>query len=158
MSTRTAFLLPLLLAACHAGTPTDRQPQSPAGSDALAQVGRWKLQSATDAQGRPIAAAVPRGKGVHALVFAEGRLAIEGGCNHIGGSYRFDASGRLVVSDMQSTLRACVDEQLMAADSAVSALMEGSAAWSIAESYPEQLSLDHSGGGRSSWVAVRPAQ
>ena len=50
-----------------------------------------------------------------------------------------------------------MDQELMAADSAVSALLRGSGAWRIAESYPEQLSLQHTDGRRSHWVAVRPA-
>ena len=153
-----ALLLPLLLAACTAGVPANSQPGAPAGTDALAQVGRWKLQGAADQQGRPIAAVLPGGRAVHVLVFADGRLAIEGGCNHIGGRYRVDGRGRLVVSQMQSTLMACMDQDLMKADSAVSALLEGSSDWSIAESYPEQLSLRHADGRRSHWLAVRPAQ
>ena len=52
---------------------------------------------------------------------------------------------------------ACMDQELMAADGAVSALLHGSSEWSIAESYPEQLSFQHTGGRRSHWVAVRPA-
>ena len=154
---RLALLLPLLIAACTAGVPVDTQPVAPAGTDALAQVGRWKLQSAVDAQGRPMAAVLPHGEGVHALVFADGRLAIEGGCNHIGARYRIDRVGRLVVSEFQSTLMACMDADLMTADSAISALLQGTSEWSIAESYPEQLSFQHTGGRRSHWVAVRPA-
>jgi len=153
-----ALLSPLLMAACTAGMPTDTQPGAPAGTDALAQVGRWKLQGAVDGQGQPIAAVLSGGKAVHVLAFADGRLAIEGGCNHIGGPYRIDARGRLVVAEIQSTLMACSDAALMKADSAVSALLEGSSDWSIAESYPEQLSLRHADGRRSHWVAVRPAQ
>lgn len=154
---RAAFLLPLLLAACTAGVPTGTQPGAPAGTDALAQVGRWKLQSAADAQGRPIAAVLPQGRAVHSLVFAGGQLAIEGGCNHIGARYRIDGTGRLVVPEIESTVMACMDQELMAADSAVSALLHGTSEWSIAESYPEQLSLQHTDGRRSHWVAVRPA-
>ena len=150
-----ALFLPLLLAACTAGVPTDTQPAAPA-ADALAQVGRWKLQGAVDRQGRPIAV-LPGGKAVHALVFANGELAIEGGCNHMGGRYRLDGSGRLVVSEIHSTLMACMDEELMTADSAVSALLQGPSEWTIAESYPEQLSLQHTDGRRSHCVAVRPA-
>ena len=152
---RTALLLPLLLAACTAGVSTGTQ--SPAGGDALAQVGRWKLQSAEDSQGRPIAAALPQGRPVHSLVFVDGQLAIEGGCNHIGARYRIDRSGRLVVPEVESTVRACLDQDLMAADRAVSALLHGTSEWSIAESYPEQLSLQQTDGRRSHWVAVRPA-
>lgn len=158
MTSCLALLLPLLMAACTAGVPADAQPGVSAGPDALAQVGRWKLQGAADAQDRPIADVLPGGKAVHALVFADGRLAIEGGCNHIGGRYRVDGRGRLVVSEIQSTLMACMDEDLMRADSAVSALLEGSSDWSIAESYPEQLLLRHADGRRSHWLAVRPAQ
>ena len=154
---RAALLLPLLMAACTAGSPTDTQPGAPATADALAQVGRWKLQGAADGQGRPIAAVLPHGKAVHALVFADGQLAIEGGCNHIGARYRIDGTGRLVVPEIESTLMACMDQDLMAADSAVSAMLHGSSAWSIAESYPEQLSLQHSDGRRSQWVADRPS-
>ena len=154
---RAALLLPLLMAGCTAGVPTDTQPAAQAGTDALAQVGRWELQGAADAQGRPMAALLPQGRTVHSLVFADGQLAIEGGCNHIGARYRIDGSGRLVVPEIESTVMACMDEDLMAADSAVSALMRGSSEWSIAESYPEQLSLQHSDGRRSHWVADRPS-
>jgi len=91
-------------------------------------------------------------------VFADGRLAIEGGCNHIGGRYHVDGRGRLVVSEMQSTLMACMDQDLMQADSAVSALLQGSSDWTIAESYPEQLALRHADGRRSHWLADRPAR
>lgn len=153
-----ALLLPLSMAACTAPAPTDTSPGPPAGTDALAQVGRWKLQGAVDGQGRPIADVLPGGRAVHTLAFADGRLGIEGGCNHIGGRYRIDARGRLVVSEMQSTLMACEDEALMRADGAVSALLEGSADWTIAESWPEQLTLRHDDGRRSQWAADRPAR
>lgn len=152
-----ALLLPFL-AACTAPVPSGEQPMPPAGTDALAQVGRWTLQGGVDGQGQPIADVLPGGKAVHALVFADGRLSVEGGCNHIGGRYRIDGRGRLVVSEMQSTLMACEDAALMRADAAVSALLEGSADWTIAESWPEQLTLRHDDGRRSHWVADRPAQ
>ena len=157
MKIRAAFLLPLLIAACTSGAPTDTQPHTSPGADALAQVGRWNLQGATDVQGRPIASVLPNGKAVHVAVFADGRLAIEGGCNHMGGHYAIDGRGRLVVPAIQSTAMACADDALMAADSAVAGLLQGSSEWRIAESYPEQLFLDHADGRRSHWVAVRPA-
>ena len=158
MTLRLALVLPVLLAACTAPAPADTRPATPAGTDALAQVGRWNLQGAVDAQGQSIADVLPGGKAVHVLVFANGRLAIEGGCNHIGGRYRVDGDGKLVVSEMQSTLMACEDAALMRADGAVAALLEGSAEWIIAESWPEQLSLRHDDGRRSHWVADRPAR
>lgn len=145
----------LLLAAC---TASFVPPAAPAGNDGLSGVGRWRLQSASDAQGRPIAAVLPHGRAVHALVFADGAVGIEGGCNHIGGRYRIDADGRLVVAEIQSTLMACADQALMAADAAVSALLQGSSQWRIAESYPEQLFMDHADGRRSHWLADRGAR
>ena len=155
MIIRAALLLSLLLAVCTSCAPTVTQPDAPAAPDALAQVGRWNLQGATNAAGQPIAAVLPDGKPVHAVVFNDGALAIEGGCNHMGGRYDIDGQGRLVVPEIQSTLMACANEALMAADSAVAGLLRGTSEWRIAESYPEQLFLEHADGRRSHWVAER---
>lgn len=152
-----AVLLPVL-AACTAPAPADTPPETPAGADALAQVGRWKLQGAVDGQGQPIAEVLPGGRAVHALVFADGRMGIEGGCNHMGGRYRVGARGRLVVPEIESTLMACEDQALMTADGAVATLLRGNSEWSIAESWPEQLNLRHADGRRSHWVADRSAR
>lgn len=141
----------LLLAGCT----TAPVPPPPGGTDALAQVGRWQLQGATDADGDRIDAAFPHGTAVHALVFDDGRVGLEGGCNHIGGDYRIDARGRLVIGPLQSTLMACEDTARMDADAAVSGLVQGTSEWRIAESWPEQLFLDHADGRRSQWVADR---
>jgi heat shock protein HslJ len=147
--------LALLLAACTAGTVPD---PAPPGQDPLAMVGRWKLQGANDAAGRPIAAALPGGRAVHALAFDGAALSVEGGCNRIGGRYRIDAQGALVVPEMHSTLMACADRALMDADAAVIGLLQGRSRWRIAESHPEQLHMDHAGGQRSRWVADRTAR
>lgn len=143
----------VLLAGCTMATAPLPPPDN--GTDALAQVGRWTLQDATDARGNRIDAAFPGGTAVHALVFDQGKVALAGGCNHIGGDYRFDAQGRLVVDTLQSTLMACADSRRMEADATVSGLVEGRAEWRIAESWPEQLFLDHVDGRRSTWVADR---
>ena len=155
MIIRAALLLSLLLAVCTSCAPTVTQPDAPAAPDALAQVDRWNLQAATNAAGQPIAAVRPDGEPVHAVVFNDGALAIEGGCNHMGGRYDIDGQGRLVVPEIQSTLMACANEALMAADSAVAGLLRGTSEWRIAESYPEQLFLEHADGRRSHWVAER---
>ena len=147
----------LLLAACAGGMGPD-PGSAGAGPNPLTQVGRWSLQGARDASGQQIAAVLPGGRAVHALVFEGDRIAVEGGCNHIGGRYRIERDGRLRVLEMQSTLMACQDQALMAADTAVSGLLEGVAQWRIAESYPEQLTLDHADGRSSHWVAQRPAR
>jgi heat shock protein HslJ len=146
-----------LLAAGTACTPAVTQPDGPAANDALAQVGHWKLQGANDAQGQPMPAVLPNGTARHSITFDKGALAIRGGCNQMGGRYTIDGKGRLVVSEIQSTLMACADESLMRADSAVAGLLQGTSEWRIAESYPEQLFLEHADGQRSHWIADRPA-
>lgn len=153
-----AWVLPFLLAGCTASLGPGTGSRTPAGDDPLAQVGHWNLQAATDARGQPITAALPNGRAVHALAFAGGTLAIEGGCNHIGGTYRIDVQGALVVPEIQSTLMACADQALMDADAAISGLLQGRSQWRIAESHPEQLFMDHADGRRSSWIADRPAR
>jgi heat shock protein HslJ len=158
MRIRLACVLSLLLAACTASLGPGTGSPTPAADDALAQVGRWNLQSATGAQGQAIAAAFPNGSAVHTLVFADGVVGIEGGCNHIGGRYRIDPQGALVVPEIQTTLMACADQALMDADAAVAGLLRGRSQWRIAESYPEQLYMDHADGRRSSWLADRPAR
>lgn len=152
---KIGLLLPLLLAACTSGLAPGDGPRPSGGDDALAQVGRWNLQSATDPQGKAIAAAFPNGSAVHSLVFADGVLGVDGGCNRIGGRYRIDAQGRLLVPEIQTTLMACADQALMDADAAVGGLLQGASRWRIAESYPEQLFMDHADGKRSSWAAER---
>lgn len=148
------FLIAATAAAC---APTPLPPGPQPGSDPLAAVGRWRLLGATDGSGQPLPAATRGGAAVHAVVFEAGAVAIEGGCNHMGGDYRIDTGGRLVVGAIQSTLMACADEALMTADATVAGLLQGTSEWRIAESYPEQLFLDHADGRRSQWVAVRPA-
>ncbi len=157
MAIRTTVSLLALLAAGTACTPTVTQQGIPADPDALGQVGQWKLQGATDAQGHPIPAVRPNGQAKHAITFENGTLGIRGGCNQMGGRYTIDANGRLVVSELQSTLMACADNALMEADTAVAGLLQGTSEWRIAESYPEQLFLEHADGRRSHWVADRPA-
>ena len=151
-----ALLLVVALAACTASAPPTSPPSAaPAGPDALAQVGRWILDGATDARGQRLDAAFPNGRALHGLAFADGRLQVTGGCNAIAGDYHVDAAGRLVVGALGSTRRACADPALMAADTAVADLVSGTAEWRIAESWPEQLFLDHADGRRSHWHAVR---
>ena len=151
-----ALLLVVALAACTASAPPTSPPSAaPAGPDALAQVGRWTLDGATDASGQRLDADFPNGRALHGLAFADGRLQVTGGCNAIAGDYHVDAAGRLVVGVLGSTRRACADPALMAADTAVADLVSGTAEWRIAESWPEQLFLDHADGRRSHWHAVR---
>ncbi|MEO8123466.1 MAG: META and DUF4377 domain-containing protein [Burkholderiales bacterium] len=81
---------------------------------------RWTLETATDAQGKPIVglpADAPRPIVFH---FADGRLNVEGGCNRSFGAYQIDADDRLKAGRMASTMMACepaamkVDDRLAA--------------------------------------------
>ena len=150
----------LAIAGCVAlllvGCTTAPSPPPGGDPDALAQVDRWILQGATDANGERIDAVFPGGAAVHAMSFDAGRVSLEGGCNRIFGRYGIDGEGRLVVDALASTRMGCADASLMAADAAVSDLVQGTAEWRIAESWPEQLFLVHSDGQRSAWTADRP--
>lgn len=59
----------------------------------------------------------------------------KGGCNRMGGRDDIDGRGRLVVAEIQSGLRACMDQALMDADAAVAGSLRGHSEWLIAESY-----------------------
>ena len=142
----------LLLAACT----TAPSPSAGGDPDALTQVDRWILQGASDAKGERIDVVFPGGTALHAMSFDAGRVSLAGGCNRIFGSYGIDGEGRLVVDALASTRMACADASLMAADTAVSDLVQGTAELRIAESWPEQLFLVHSDGRRSAWTADRP--
>lgn len=83
---------------------------------------RWALVAATDAQGGSVDALGAEPKRPIVLHFANGRVAIEGGCNRGSGSYRIDAEGRLVVGRIASTMMAC-DPALMKVDDQLAALL-----------------------------------
>ena len=149
-----AGALALLLGGCVAPQPGPA-PDAPGRPDALAAVGRWTLQRADDPRGNAISAVAPHGTAVHAMALADGAVVVEGGCNRMWGAYRYAANGDLVVTALASTRMACADTALMDADTALGALLEGSAGYRIAESWPEQLTLEHDDGSRSHWIASR---
>jgi heat shock protein HslJ len=83
---------------------------------------RWSLESATDGQNRVIEALSPRKDHPVVFEFSGARLAIQGPCNRMTGSYRISAAKHLTVSGMASTNMACAPE-LMLADAALSGLL-----------------------------------
>lgn len=162
------LLLPLGTIAC---TPTDKptpaepvQASEPAGKQTpIADAGaalagyRWKLESATDAQGKRIDALFPGGDRALSLSFEGGRVGVSGGCNRIGGAYETDPQGKLKVGSLQSTLMAC-DESLMKADKAVSDLLAKPLEARVEESAPPRLRLVADNGERSAWVGEATAE
>ncbi|WP_239467178.1 META and DUF4377 domain-containing protein [Rhodoferax koreensis] len=89
----------------------------------LLQAQRWRLESATDATGRPIAALAPRADRPLLLSFEpEGRLGVRGGCNQMSGAYTVSDGGALAVSQLMSTRMACAPA-LMQVDATLSSLL-----------------------------------
>lgn len=112
-----------------AGTPVPNAvltlvPQATTGEDFAQRLERyrWSLESATDAQDRVIEALSPRKDHPVVFEFSGTRLAIQGPCNRMTGSYRINAAKQLTVSGTASTNMACAPE-LMLADAALSDLL-----------------------------------
>jgi heat shock protein HslJ len=83
---------------------------------------RWKLESATDAQGRRIEAVEPAPGRSFTFSFSGPRLSIQGGCNQMTGGYQIDAAGQLSVGRIAAAMMAC-EAPAMQADAALSALL-----------------------------------
>ena len=109
--------------AADAGTSAPKPPAGKADAS-LAQAlrdNRWTLQAATGADGKPLDALLVPG---HPFVmnFDGERIGVQGGCNQMSGSWRFDPGNQLKVGPLASTMKAC-ETPLMAADKAMSALL-----------------------------------
>lgn len=120
------LLLPALaaigLSACSSwpGPAVSWEPLA-AGAERTLEAYRWRLESATDAQGRPIdAVALPDGR-AYTFAFPASRLVIDGGCNTMRGGVEVDA-GRIRIGRMAATMIACEDA-LMKADAALAKLL-----------------------------------
>lgn len=117
----------LLVAACAA--PPGPAPSAPPASAARnAQVAQqlaahhWRLASATDAGGRPLAALAPPVASTVEFGFPDGRIEIRGGCNLRGAPYQIAPDGRLLVGRVVTTMMAC-EPPLMQVDATLSALL-----------------------------------
>lgn len=87
----------------------------------------WRLSTAVDGKGQPIATLQPGTdpKRPLQLTFADGRLNISGGCNRLFGSYT-ESQGAIEVGEkIGSTMMACMDSPLMQLDSEISARLKG---------------------------------
>jgi heat shock protein HslJ len=138
-TTLAASLFAVLLAACTA-PPASQEAQAtqpsatqtgsdtPPAQSAVALSGYyWRLSSAVDGKGQPIATLQPGTdpKRPLQLTFANGRLNISGGCNRLFGSYT-ESQGAIEVGEkIGSTMMACMDSPLMLLDSEISARLKG---------------------------------
>jgi heat shock protein HslJ len=120
------FLLPAVtvlgLSACSSwpGPAVSWEPLA-AGAERTLEAHRWRLDSATDAQGRRIdGVALPDGR-AFTFAFPASRVVIDGGCNTMRGGVEVDA-GRIRIGRMAATMKAC-DDALMKADAALAKLL-----------------------------------
>ncbi len=98
----------------------------------------WRLQDATDAQGRRIDALLVRPELPVQFDIADGRIRISNACNGISGDVSIDGD-TLRFGPMVSTKMACADPAVMALDSEVSARLQGNATFQLLETDPPQL-------------------
>ena len=129
---RHTLLLPLCLALAACASPPPEATASPPGGAAagepvsaqtLAAHG-WRLVEASDAAGKRIDALFPKPDAALRFEFADGRLAVGGGCNRMSAAYTFDR-GRLSVGPVAQTKMFCGGGALMAADEAIAARLSG---------------------------------
>lgn len=140
-----------------AATAESADAKPPATDSAMLTGYRWKLESATDAQGKRIDALFPGGDRSLILNFEGGRVGVSGGCNRLGGTYVVDAQEQLKVASLQSTLMAC-DAPLMAADKAIGELLAKPQQARVEESAPPRLKLVSASGENTSWIGEATAQ
>ena len=156
--------LALALAACApSNPPVDPPPaatsvpaaQAPAGIDAKALLAsHWRLTGAVDGAGRRIDALFPDPAKPLQLDFTEGRVAVSGGCNQMGGGYAL-AGGKLSVGPLVQTKMFCGGGGLMAADEAISQRLSGEG--SLAAGEDGTLVLTTAGGDRLTFSGVPTA-
>lgn len=116
--------------------PTQRMKDS-SGDHRLHQY-EWRLQDATDAQGRRIDALLVRPDQPIQFNVIDGRIAIHNACNGIGGDIRINGD-TLRVGALVSTKMACTDPAIMALDSEVATRLQGEVRFELSNSDPPQL-------------------
>ncbi|WP_394788221.1 META domain-containing protein [Rhodoferax sp.] len=152
----SALALGCALSACASKPAADTAADYLSGPALESQLKsqRWSLQSATDGQGQRITALFPRPNQSLVLLFVDGRLAVQGGCNTQGGSYQISSTNALQVGPLMSTRKGC-EPALMQADTAVNSLLAHS--WqiqfeSVKSGAPALLRLVSAAGETLVWV------
>ncbi|HEY0502740.1 MAG TPA: META and DUF4377 domain-containing protein [Lysobacter sp.] len=147
MTTRLAVsLLVVALTACtaptpngNAGAPDPATAMAAPLSTSTLTAYHWDLVDATDGKRQPIGALLPNPDKPLRLGFADGRLQVRNGCNHIGGDYRLD--GATLKTTLAQTLMACEDRRLMDADAAITARLEAAPTLQLDDGEPPTLTL-----------------
>lgn len=83
---------------------------------------RWTLTAANDAQAQPLNALFPATGRPYVFTFSATGISVQGPCNALAGAFQINADGLLEVPPLRATMMAC-DAELMAADTALAALL-----------------------------------
>jgi heat shock protein HslJ len=129
---------------------TSASPPAPARRTADASLVRalqdhdWTLQAASDASGKPVDALLVPG---HPFVvrFDGARIAVQGGCNLLSGSWRLSPHNALSVGRLASTQKAC-PRPLMDADAAIGAALASPLPARVERGETPMLHLGSAGG------------
>jgi heat shock protein HslJ len=135
-------------AASPAATPAATTPAAPAPAaidTAVLGGHHWVLDNAVDAKGQRVEALFVRADKPVTVDFADGRIAVSNTCNRMMGSYTLEGA-TLAIGDMASTMMACVDQKLMALDSAVGERLRGAQTVALASGASPTLTLTGAGG------------
>lgn len=97
---------------------------APSDTDARLVAHAWQLESATDPQGRSIAALFPAPDHRLGLAFRDGRVGVEGGCNRQSFAYTWLDAEQLKLEPGISTQMAC-PPPLDAVDAAIAGFLTG---------------------------------
>jgi len=127
-----------------AATPA-AAPASATVDTAVLRGHHWVLDNAVDAKGQRVEALFVRADKPVTVDFADGRVAVSNTCNRMMGSYTLDGA-KLTVGDMASTMMACVDQKLMALDSAVGERLRGAQTAALQSGATPMLTLTGAGG------------
>ena len=113
--------LPALATATDASAPTPPRRTADAALVRSLQDHDWTLRAAVDAAGKPVEALLVPG---HPFVmrFDDARVAVQGGCNLLSGSWRLSPQNRLTIGRVASTQKACAPP-LMTADTAMASVL-----------------------------------
>lgn len=134
-------VLALALIGCTTAPGSDEAKTSAAATTEVALAAyHWGLSRASDRDGQTITVLQPVGRTPLRLDFVGNRIAVSGGCNRIGGSYRL-AGTTLQVGPLMQTEMACVDRALMELDAAIVARLQGSLQTQLRAGDPPQLEL-----------------
>lgn len=141
------LMLSLTIAACAPSSTVDTPDAPPqktagmkkntSGEDRLGGY-RWRLQDATDAQGKRIDALLICPEQPLEFDFADGRIAVRNACNDIGGDVRIDGD-TVQVGTLVSTKMACEPPAMMALDSEIGKRLQGTSRIALPHGDPPQL-------------------